>query len=81
MLNTIEILEAKIRPVLTSNLMTLLIELDKQIAAERQVSQASGDFSQMQALNTTRTAIINIMDERDPEMFDNYCAAKYELAA
>jgi hypothetical protein len=77
MLNTIEILEAKIRPVLTANLMPMLIEIDKQIEAERAKAAASGNFDKMQAMNTTRTAIINIMDERDPSMFDNYCDAKY----
>jgi len=81
MLKTIEILEAKIRPTLTANLITLLLELDKQIQAERTIAQASGNFDKMQAMNTTRTAVIDIMDERDESLFDNYCANKYEVAA
>lgn len=81
MLNAISVIEAKLESVLTSNLKTILVELDKQIEAERKIAQASGNFSQMQALNTTRTAVINVLDEREPDFFDAYCAAKYEVAA
>jgi cell wall assembly regulator SMI1 len=81
MLNAIAAIEAKLESVLTSNLKTILVELDKQIEAERKIAQASSDFSQMQALNITWTAVINVLDEREPDFFDAYCAAKYEVTA
>lgn len=81
MLNKIEILEAKIRPLATVKLMPLLIQMDKQIEAERVIARITGDFKQLGAMCDTRFAIINIMDERKPELFQNYCSAKYEVAA
>jgi hypothetical protein len=77
MLKAIKVLEDKIRPMSTVNLYALLLEIDKNIEAERQVSKVLNNFGQMQVLNTVRTAIINVLDERDSLIFDNYCAAKY----
>lgn len=76
MLNAIAIIEKKLDGILPVNLEKLLLELDKQIAAARKVAEKTEDFSEVQAMNTVRTAVINKLDEHDPAIFDNYCAAK-----
>lgn len=72
-----EVIETKLQNVSTANLMKMLHELDDQIAEARKIAQASEDFSDVQAMNTVRTAVINVLDMHDESLFDNYCAAKH----
>jgi hypothetical protein len=81
MLNAIEVIENKIRPMLTINLWTLLVEMDKKISAARVIAQQTENFDEVQAHNTVRTAIINILDERDSNKVDDYLSARSLLAA
>lgn len=74
-LSVVEQLEKKLRPILTGNLVKLLIEIDKQIEAERKTARETDNFEEVQVRNQVRTAIINILDERDPSIFDNYSKA------
>jgi hypothetical protein len=79
MANFIEATEAianKIRPFTTTNLVTLLKATDGLIESAVKIAQQTGDFSEVQAHNMVRTAIIDVMDERDVNLFDNYLAEK-----
>jgi hypothetical protein len=72
-----EAIETKLQNVSTTNLMKMLYELDGQIAEARKIAQATDDFRDVQAMNTVRTAVINVLDMHDESLFDNYCAAKH----
>ena len=80
MLNTIDAIEEKIRPVLTVNLWKLLTEIDAIIIKARATAEVTGDFTTVQAQNTVRTAIINVLDERDSEAVDRYLDARHREA-
>jgi hypothetical protein len=72
MLNTINAIEDKLRNTTTSNLMMLLVETDKLINAQRAIADNTEDFSDVQASNTVKTAILNLLDERDSKIVDDY---------
>jgi hypothetical protein len=72
MLNTITVIEDKLRNSTTSNLMKLLVEVDKLIIAQRAIADKSEDFSDVQASNAVKTAILNLLDERDSKIVDDY---------
>ena len=72
MLNTINVIEDKLRNSTTSNLMKLLVEVDKLIIAQRAIADKTEDFSDVQASNAVKTAILNLLDERDSTIVDEY---------
>ena len=77
MLNTINAIEDKLRNSTTSNLMKLLVEIDKLIIAQRAIADKTEDFSDVQASNAVKTAILNLLDERDSTIVDNYLDGRY----
>ncbi len=77
MLNTINVIEDKLRNSTTSNLMKLLVEIDKLIIAQRAIADKTEDFSDVQASNAVKTAILNLLDERDSTIVDNYLDGRY----
>lgn len=72
----IDTIAKAVRPVTTINLIKLLAATDKLIVSARKVADQTGDYSDVQAHNLVRTAIIDVMDERDENLFDNYLAQK-----
>ena len=81
LMERIDFLASKIRPALTVNLLKMLAEIDGQIALKKSAAQQSGDFTDVQAMNEIRTAIIDVLDERDPGLFDDYFAGRGEVSA
>jgi hypothetical protein len=76
MLKEIDAIEAKLDGVLLVNLIKVLEQLDVQITNARSAARATGDFSEIQAMNTVRTAVINKIDEQDPNFYDSYVSAR-----
>lgn len=71
-LDAIEAIESQLRPILTVNLFKLLVETDKRIAESKIIAAQTGDYTDVQASNCVRTAILNIVDERDSSLVDEY---------
>ena len=70
-------LETKIAQHNSETLLTLLKEIDVQVASLREEAKVTGNYETLQAINTVRIAIINQMDQIDETIFTNYCASKY----
>jgi hypothetical protein len=68
----IEAIAEMIRPSLTINLIKLLEATDELIESATKIAKETNDFSEVEAHCLLRTAIIDVMDERDSNLYDNY---------
>jgi uncharacterized protein with GYD domain len=77
MLKAIGAIEAKLDGVQLTNLIKVLEQLDIQIKEARPQATLTGDFTEIQSMNTVRTAVINKIDEQDANFYDNYSKERF----
>jgi hypothetical protein len=72
-------IEKKLEGVLLVNLIKILKALDLQIQAARQKAAATGDYTEVKAMNSVRIAVINSIDKQDPTFHTNYVNQKLSV--
>lgn len=73
---TIKAIEKKLDGVLLVNLISVLSQIDIQIAAARKAAYITNDFSELWSMNSVRIALLNKIEEQDADFHTNYVSER-----